>query len=142
MGNMSDIDTRGDATGEYTNEEGLAFIPPVILYDRRKSPDRRKTWRGGRRDSDWLHRPPGALRRFEKLQRRVVQVGKWRVPVPFTGSGRRVHPFLGLWALAIAAILTFAVARTNFVLLQVLFERMAPDSPPRSAPAGETIRDV
>jgi hypothetical protein len=129
---MSGIDTRGDATG----------IPPVILYDRRKSPDRRDTWRGGRRDSDWLHRPPGAWRRFEKLQRRVVQVGKWRVPVPFTGSARRVHPFLGLWALAIVAVLTFAAARTNFVLLEVLFERIAPDSPQRSEPGGRTIRDV
>ena len=81
------------------------------------------TWRGGRRDSDWIHRPPGALRRFEQLQRRVVQLGKWRIPVPFTGSARRVHPFLGLWAMAIVAALTFAAARTNFVLLGVLFER-------------------
>jgi hypothetical protein len=129
---MSGIDAHSD-----TN-----VVPPVVLYDRRKSPDRRRTWRGGRRDSDWIHRPPGALRRFELLQRRVVQVGKWRIPVPFTGSARRVHPFLGLWALAIVAVLTFAGARTNFVLLGVLFERTAPDNPQRSAPRGETILDV
>jgi hypothetical protein len=129
---MSGIDVHSDTS----------VVPPVVLYDRRKSPDRRARWRGGRRDSDWIHRPPGALRRFEQLQRRVVQVGKWRIPVPFTGSVRRVHPFLGLWALAIVAALSFAVARTNFVLLGVLFERLAPGNPQRSAPKGETIRDV
>jgi hypothetical protein len=41
-------------------------VPPAPLqFDRRKTPDRRKTWRGGRRDSDWVNRPPGALERFE-----------------------------------------------------------------------------
>jgi hypothetical protein len=129
---MSGIDARGDIT----------VVPPVVLYDRRKSPDRRASWRGGRRDSDWIDRPPGALRRFEQLQRRVVQLGKWRITVPFTGSARRVHPFLGLWALAIAAVLTFAAARTNFVLLEVLFETMTPEYPQGSAPSGRTIRDV
>lgn len=44
--------------------------------------------------------------------------------------------------MAIVAVLTFAVARTNFVLLGVLFERITPDDPQRSAPRGETIRDV
>ena len=129
---MSGIDARGD----------IAVVPPVVLYDRRRSPDRRSTWRGGRRDSDWIHRPPGALRHFEQLQRRVVQIGKWRITVPFTSSSRRVHPFLGLWAMAIVAVMTFAAARTNFALLGVLFERMAPDDPQRSAPRGETIQDV
>lgn len=123
---------------------GNAFVePPVVLYDRRKSPDRRDSWRGGRRDSDWINRPSGALRRFEKLQRRVVQLGKWRVPVPFSGTGRRVHPFLGIWGLLIIGLLTFAAARTNFVLLQVIFERMAaPAAPQLSAPNGEMIRDL
>jgi len=132
MEHMPSSDAHGDITA----------VPPVVLYDRRKSPDRRSTWRGGRRDSDWIHRPPGALRRFEQLQRRVVQVGKWRIPVPFTGSARRVHPFLGLWALTIVAVLTFAVARTNFLLLGVLFQSIAPDTPQRSAPTAEIIRDV
>jgi hypothetical protein len=31
-----------------------------ILMDRRCQPDRRTTWRGGRRDSDWHERPLGA----------------------------------------------------------------------------------
>jgi hypothetical protein len=33
--------------------------------DRRRTPDRRTAWRGGRRDSDWINRPPGALARLE-----------------------------------------------------------------------------
>jgi hypothetical protein len=39
---------------------------PVVLFDRRRAPDRRRAWRGGRRDSDWLNRPPGALARLER----------------------------------------------------------------------------
>ena len=73
-----------------------------------------------------VHRPPGALRRFEQLQRRVVQLGKWRIAVPFTGSAHRVHPFLGLWAIAIVAALTFAAARTNFVLLRFYSKESRP----------------
>lgn len=39
---------------------------PVIspLMDRRRAPDRRTTWRGGRRDSDWVGRPPDAWHRY------------------------------------------------------------------------------
>ena len=44
--------------------------------------------------------------------------------------------------MAIVAVLTFAAAKTNFVLLEVLFERIAPDSLQRSEPGGRTIRDV
>ena len=33
------------------------------LMDRRRSPDRRVEWRGGRRDGDWHTRPPGAWAR-------------------------------------------------------------------------------
>ena len=103
--------------------------------DRRKTPDRRGGWRGGRRDSDWISRPPGALRRFNSLQRRVVQVGRWRVPLPFTSTTREVHPFLGLWALLIVGTLTFAAARTNYILIEVLYERVATpvDQQPTSA---------
>jgi hypothetical protein len=43
-------------------------MPPA--YDRRRTPDRRKTWRGGRRDSDWINRPPGGLTKLEALQGR------------------------------------------------------------------------
>jgi|APDOM4702015191_1054821.scaffolds.fasta_scaffold247017_2 hypothetical protein len=35
--------------------------PHIVQYDRRRAPDRRGGWRGGRRDTDWLSRPPGAL---------------------------------------------------------------------------------
>ena len=38
--------------------------PPIPALDRRKTPDRRLVWRGGRRDSDWLNRPLGALDRL------------------------------------------------------------------------------
>jgi hypothetical protein len=38
----------------------IPVLPPVV--DRRRGPaDRRAVWRGGRRDSDWLTRPPGVL---------------------------------------------------------------------------------
>ena len=40
--------------------------PPVVLLERRKNPDRRITWRGGRRDSDWLNRLPGALAKLDR----------------------------------------------------------------------------
>jgi hypothetical protein len=40
-------------------------LPPP-LYDRRKTPDRRRVWRGGRRDSDWVNRPIGALARLDR----------------------------------------------------------------------------
>jgi hypothetical protein len=36
---------------------------PVVAIERRRRPDRRRAWRGGRRDSDWLNRPPGVLAR-------------------------------------------------------------------------------
>jgi hypothetical protein len=39
-------------------------FPPVVLIERRRRPDRRRTWRGGRRDSDWINRPPGVLSRM------------------------------------------------------------------------------
>jgi hypothetical protein len=48
--------------------------------DRRRTPDRRTVWRGGRRDSDWINRPPGALVRLESsrkvgiLRRAVVAI--------------------------------------------------------------------
>ena len=37
---------------------------PVVLFERRLRPDRRNSWRGGRRDSDWLNRPIGGLERL------------------------------------------------------------------------------
>jgi hypothetical protein len=32
-----------------------------LVVDRRRTPDRRAFWRGGRRDTDWLNRPLSAL---------------------------------------------------------------------------------
>jgi len=47
-------------------EGSTSVAAEIYLVDRRKQADRRAEWRGGRRDSDWTGRPPGALRRFEK----------------------------------------------------------------------------
>ena len=52
--------------------------------DRRKNPDRRTTWRGGRRDSDWTNRPPDALTRLEAAQK-------------ITGWKRAVLSALHIW---------------------------------------------
>lgn len=48
--------------------DDIPMAPPPL--ERRRTPDRRQVWRGGRRDNDWLERPPGALARLEKSQRR------------------------------------------------------------------------
>ncbi len=52
---------------------------PVPLVDRRRNPDRRSVWRGGRRNSDWVNRPPHAWRALERqnktgLLKRAVSV--------------------------------------------------------------------
>lgn len=68
-------DACADMSSMPTADEGVhqdALEPPAFTYDRRKSSNRRNSWRGGRRDSDWINRPPGALARFEKLQRRAT----------------------------------------------------------------------
>jgi len=50
--------------------DGLdADLPPVILFDRRRHPDRRTEWRGGRRDADWLNRPSDGLARLARHRR-------------------------------------------------------------------------
>jgi hypothetical protein len=107
--------------------------------DRRKTPDRRGSWRGGRRDSDWIIRPPGALRRFDSLQRRVIQIGKWRIRIPFTSTTREVHPLVGLWALAILGALTFGAARTNYILIEVLYRRVATPVDQQPTPAHNRV---
>ena len=45
--------------------------PPVPQLDRRSQPDRRREWRGGRRDSDWQNRPLGALDRLDDAKMKV-----------------------------------------------------------------------
>lgn len=53
----------------------MAFeMPKVVLFERRVQPDRRKVWRGGRRDSDWISRPMGSLAKLERLRKK----GIWR----------------------------------------------------------------
>jgi hypothetical protein len=54
--------------------DAIDVPPPAPAYDRRRTPDRRKVWRGGRRDSDWVNRPFGALDRLE----REATVSSWR----------------------------------------------------------------
>ncbi len=41
-----------------------------FLVDRRRVPDRRAAWRGGRRDSDWVNRPPDAWEQLESRRRK------------------------------------------------------------------------
>jgi len=49
--------------------------PPAPLYDRRRTPDRRRVWRGGRRDSDWVNRPLDGLARVD---RQHTKLSGWR----------------------------------------------------------------
>lgn len=50
---------------------------PVVVRDRRRLPDRRAGWRGGRRDTDWTARPPGTLDRFNPPSPRRTGVWRW-----------------------------------------------------------------
>jgi len=56
--------------------ESADVPPPVPLLDRRRTPDRRTEWRGGRRDSDWTNRPPDALAKLQARQRRARSLGR------------------------------------------------------------------
>jgi len=47
-------------------------LPPVVVVERRRTPDRRQCWRGGRRNTDWINRPAGAWRHLEQ------QSSPWR----------------------------------------------------------------
>ena len=60
-------------------------VPPPPVYDRRRTPERRRIWRGGRRDSDWVKRPVDS---FERLERRQAAQTGWR----------RVLTTLHLWS--------------------------------------------
>jgi len=50
---------------------------PVVVRDRQRLPDRRAGWRGGRRDTDWTERPPGALERFNLPPAQRTGVWRW-----------------------------------------------------------------
>ena len=57
----------------------VSDIPPVPpLVDRRRNPDRRAVWRGGRRDSDWVNRPPRAWEHLD-ANRRKPSLLRWAV---------------------------------------------------------------
>jgi hypothetical protein len=48
------------------NTELLTESIPWFAVDRRRTPDRRGRWRGGRRDTDWtLNRPAGVLNQHQ-----------------------------------------------------------------------------
>jgi len=47
---------------------------PIAAIERRSSPDRRETWRGGRRDADWTKRPLDA---WERAARRNGRRNLW-----------------------------------------------------------------
>ena len=51
--------------------------PPVAIMERRRTPDRRTRWRRGRRDRDWLTRPPHAWSRAT-LSSRLQLVWRFR----------------------------------------------------------------
>jgi hypothetical protein len=48
-------------------------VAPFLL-DRRRTPDRRVIWRGGRRDSDWTNRPPDGWQRLLTPARRPAKL--------------------------------------------------------------------
>ena len=50
-----------------TDLTDVPLAPPLV--ERRRTPDRRKEWRGGRRDSDWVNRPLDSLARLEARRR-------------------------------------------------------------------------
>jgi hypothetical protein len=52
-----------------------------------------------------------------------------------TGLGQPVRPLHGLAATALSAVLTFVGIQTNFLLLEVLFDRMQPAWHERQLPA-------
>ena len=59
---------RADRTGMRHIIHDSNDVPPPPVRDRRRSPDRRKFWRGGRRDSDWVNRPVDGLAHMERRQ--------------------------------------------------------------------------
>ena len=50
--------------------------PPMPLVDRRKNRDRRAQWRGGRRDSDWVNRPPDAWAKLQTRENRMLSFSR------------------------------------------------------------------
>jgi hypothetical protein len=70
---LSAADTPAMSNSSPTKSLWLDDVP-VIFQERRKGvATRRRVWRGGRRDSDWIDRPPDSWRH---LQRRRF-TGRW-----------------------------------------------------------------
>ena len=63
-------------------------LPNVIPFERRRYPDRRTEWRGGRRATDWLNRPAGAWAQFEGS---FAPWRQWLAKFPFGGGSARHH---------------------------------------------------
>jgi hypothetical protein len=63
---------RCDVKHTILQADDLPIAP--LLMDRRCNPDRRARWRGGRRDSDWTNRPPGAWARLGAENRPVMRL--------------------------------------------------------------------
>ena len=53
--------------------ELIGELPACVSMERRRMPERRIGWRGGRRDTDWKNRPDGVLARV------AANHSKWRV---------------------------------------------------------------
>jgi hypothetical protein len=53
--------------------DDMPAVAPCV--DRRRTPDRRDTWRGGRRNDDWLNRPPDA---WVRVLTGARQPARWR----------------------------------------------------------------
>lgn len=51
--------------------------PPIVMMERRRQPDRRTPWRGGRRDTDWINRPLGAWKRVAHREGRGYTWSQW-----------------------------------------------------------------
>jgi hypothetical protein len=58
----------------------LQDLPPLVIVERRHEPDRRTSWRGGRRNTDWTNRPPGA---WAQLERQQSSWHYWFARLPF-----------------------------------------------------------
>jgi hypothetical protein len=64
--NCEVLSIRTDKTGmahKILASELVEEPPDVVTMERRRTPQRRVGWRGGRRDSDWRNRPHGVLAR-------------------------------------------------------------------------------
>ena len=69
------------------NTEGFTENLPWFVADRRRTPDRRTPWRGGRRDTDWtVNRPSGVLDRLASS--RTEWFAPWRRWVPTRDSSQ------------------------------------------------------